>query len=148
MIQGVLSALKLRAIFVFVVIHAGLLAAVYGIASLPKPSGMETSHWLALGGLIGVYGGMVLAVFFVVWPLANLVRRIRRLLRWRDWILDELPRIIKLLPEVLEAIRAFFQSLAQGGTVASAMKDAAEQTERPAPEARVPAQRRSSKKAA
>jgi hypothetical protein len=129
-IQSVLSAIKLRAALVFVVIHAGLVSAIYGVASLPKPNGMESSHWLALGGLAGVYGGMVLAVFLVVWPLASLVRRIRKLLRWRDWILDELPRIIKVLPEVLEAIRAFFQSLAKGGTVASAMKDASEQAER------------------
>jgi hypothetical protein len=124
-VQQILTRIKVRAVAVVVVIHLGVFAAIYGVATLPRPDGMELSHWLTLGGLGGIYGGMWLAIFFVVWPLQNLVRRIRRLLSWRDWILDELPRILAALPAVLEAIRAFFQSLSKGGTVQSAMSEAA-----------------------
>jgi len=72
---------------------------------------------------------MLLGIFMVIWPLISLIRRVRKLMRWRDWILDELPRIVALLPSVLEALRAFFQSLANGGTVVSAMSDAAKQAQ-------------------
>jgi hypothetical protein len=126
-VQAVLNRIRNRALFVVAVIHLGVLSAVYGVATLPRPEGMELAHWLTLGGLAAIYGGFWLAIFFVVWPLQNLIRRIRRLLRWRDWILAELPRIISLLPAVLEAIRAFFHSLSKGGTVQSAMGEAARQ---------------------
>jgi hypothetical protein len=127
MVENILNTIKLRAVFVALSIHAGLIAAIAGLTTLPRPDGLETAHWLAIGGLAGVYGGMVLGILMVVLPLSSLIRRIRKLMRWRDWILDELPRIIALLPSVLEAIRAFFQALSRGGTVFSAMGEAAKQ---------------------
>jgi hypothetical protein len=128
--QEMVNKIKLRAIFIAIVIHLGLISAIVGLVMLPRPEGMELSHWLTLAGLAGVYGGLALGILMVVLPLASTIRRVRRVLQWRDWILDELPRIIALLPSVLEAIRAFFESLSKGGTVYSAMSDAAKQAAR------------------
>src|SRR5581483_9344345 len=121
-----LSKLKFRAVLLALLIHAGLIAAVVGVVLLPRPEGLEASHWLTIGGLAAIYGGLLLGVLMIVLPLTSTIRRVKRLLRWRDWILDELPRIIALLPSVLEAIRAFFDSLSKG-TVSSAMYEAARQ---------------------
>jgi len=140
MVQAILDRIKIRAIIVAVIIHLGLIAAVVGLSILPHPDGLEAGHWLAIGGVAGVYGGMVLGILMVVLPLASTIRRVRKLLQWREWILAELPRIISLLPQVLEAIRAFFESLAKGGTVQSAMGEAARQASpTPAPSSDVPA---------
>ena len=107
LIQSYLSAIKIRALFVFLAIHTGLILAIFGLASLPKPDGMETGHWLLLSGIIGLYGGMVLGGFFIVWPLVNIVRKVRRLMQWREWILEELPKILAMIPTVVEAFRGF-----------------------------------------
>ena len=134
-VQAAIAKIKLRAILIGLVIHAGLVAAVVGVALLPRPEGMELAHWLTIGGLVGIYGGLALGILMVVLPLMTTIRRVRKLLQWRDWILDELPRIVALMPSVLEAIRAFFQALARGGTVFSAMGEAAKQAGQAAPPA-------------
>jgi hypothetical protein len=125
-----LSKIRFRAVIIALLIHAGLIAAVVGLVLLPRPEGLEASHWLTIGGLVGIYGGLLLGILMIVLPLLSTIRRVRRLLRWRDWILDELPRIVALLPSVLEAIRAFFESLSKGGSVSSAMYEAARQAEK------------------
>lgn len=105
MVQRVFDALKWRAAWVFCTVHAGLIAAVYGLATLNQyavPASVKWTLGLALGAL---YGGWFLAAFFVVWPLYSVVQKIRRIMKWRTWILEELPKIIALIPTLVEAIK-------------------------------------------
>jgi hypothetical protein len=113
MVQRYLRKIKLRALLVFSLIHGGLILSVYGLASVPRPEGMEGAHWLLLAGIAGLYGGIVYGVFSIVWPLVILIRTVNRLRDWKSWILVELPRILALIPPAFEAIRQAFGGLAR-----------------------------------
>lgn len=106
-----------RSALVFLVIHAGLVLAVYGLASIPHsgdPAAVNAWRFL-LAGIAGLYGGVVLGAFFVIWPLYSLVRKVRKILRWREWILQELPRILALIPSVVQAFRGMSGQNAERG---------------------------------
>ena len=111
MIQNLLKGIAWRSALVFLVIHAGLIASVYGLATFPKTEEFRTAWLCLVWGFAGLYGGLLLGVVFVVWPLWVWVRRIRKILRWRDWILKELPEILALLPAVIQKIREVWNSM-------------------------------------
>ncbi|MEW6056293.1 MAG: hypothetical protein AB1540_06735 [Bdellovibrionota bacterium] len=123
MFRAYLRAFKLKSAFVVAVVNLGLIFAIYGFATVPKPQGFEPSHWFLLVGICGIYGGIFLGLFFVLWPLVSMALKIRQILRWREWILKELPTILALIPTVVESLRKAFQGDLSGA--ASQMSRAA-----------------------
>lgn len=112
MFRALLRRLAIRAFIVFCLIHLGLVLAVYGLASMPRTPETLLSWRLLAGGVSALYGALLLSAFFVIWPLFQLVRKVRQILRWKDWILNELPKIIALIPALAQAIRQAFSSSA------------------------------------
>ena len=106
MFNRLLHALKLRAFIVGILVHLGLLFSVIALVQAAR-SGADTSllYWLA-AGITGFYGGFLTAVFFVVWPLLPWIRRARRILQWREWILEEIPKLMALVPVILQLIKS------------------------------------------
>lgn len=105
MFQKLFSAIRFRAAGVFLTVHAGLILAVYGLASLPRDQVPDSTWWVLALGLGALYGGWCLAAFWVIWPLYGMVMQVKRLMKWREWILEELPKIIALIPTVMEAAK-------------------------------------------
>lgn len=108
MFRAILRRLAIRASIVFLLLHVGLIFAVFGLASLPRTEETATTWWILAGGISALYGAMVLSGFFLVWPLFRLARRIRQILWWKNLIMKELPEIIAMIPKLAQAIREAF----------------------------------------
>jgi hypothetical protein len=103
MVRRFLFALKLRAVIVLLVLHAGLAFSVYGLWG---QSWDDASVRAQLIGLTGLYGSFLLGVAFIAVPLYPWIRRAQRLARWRELLLEELPAIIAAIPAFLETLRS------------------------------------------
>ena len=103
-LKGIQRRIQVRAAMVVLLVHAGLILSIIGLASAPREQMGASFHYL-LAGVIGLYGGIFLAAFFVIWPLYSLVQKARYLMRWREWIWDELPRLIAYLPTLIDMFR-------------------------------------------
>jgi hypothetical protein len=110
MLRRFQSALKLRVVLVALVLHAGLLCAIAGLTSLPEPLDGHSSR-LLVAGVAALYGAFVLAVAFIVIPAWPWVRRAQRLTHWREWIVEELPKIMAAIPVIIQFIRALRSAL-------------------------------------
>lgn len=116
---------------VFFLIHAGLVLAVYGLAMLPRTEATSTSWWVLASGIASLYGALVLAAFFVIWPLFTLARKVRQVLRWKEWLLKELPALLALVPTVVLAFKQAIAALRpteQSFSVGQAPSASAEKT--------------------
>lgn len=111
MFKDVLMLLIRRSLFVVVLLQGGLVLSIYALATLAQNESIYgTSLWYSLlGGVILLYGGIMLGVFYLLWPIYSVYRKIQNLLRWRDWILTELPKIIALMPSLIQALRDGFE---------------------------------------
>ncbi len=103
-LKGIQRRIQFRAAMVILLVHVGLILSIVGLASAPREQMGASFHYL-LAGVISLYGGIFMAAFFVVWPLYSLVQKARYLMRWREWIWDELPKLIAYLPTLLEMFR-------------------------------------------
>ena len=106
MFKGFQRALQFRAAVVFGLIHLGLVASLVSLVQVAR-SGVETSvlYWM-IGSIVGLYGGVLAGVFFVVWPALPWIRRARRVMQWREVLLSDLPKLIALVPVILQLVRA------------------------------------------
>jgi hypothetical protein len=105
MFHRVVEAIRLRALVVAVLVHLGLGLSLAGLIQAAR-SGVESSalSWL-IAGTILLYGSFLLAAFLIVWPILPWIRKARRLFQWREWILDELPRLLALLPALIQVLK-------------------------------------------
>jgi hypothetical protein len=112
-LQSLKSAIQLRAFIVFTLIHLGLGLAIFQLASVwgdPALAPHLPQLKLILTGLLGVYGGVLLGIFFIVWPMLPWIQRARRLQHWREWILEVLPEILATLPVIVQAARTLIKT--------------------------------------
>lgn len=110
MVQTLLKGIAWRAAFVLVIIHAGLISSVYGLATLPRTDDLQLSWMFLAWGLGGLYGGMLLGIFFVLWPMWKIYQQVRRMMRWREWILESLPMILAQLPMILQKVAEMWKA--------------------------------------
>lgn len=57
----------------------------------------------------------MIGLYLLCWPLYSIYRKINYLLRWRDWILSELPKVIALIPTIIQALKKGFNEQADQG---------------------------------
>ena len=108
-----LDRVKLKAFFVFLTIHAGLVLSIYALyrtAQIPEARGVL--GWL-IGGTAGLYGGLILGALFLYLPVAPWIRRARRVLAWKTWIQDELPQLLVAVPAVIGALTTIIAAIQQ-----------------------------------
>jgi hypothetical protein len=96
MFERLLSAIKSRVIFVFVIIHIGLALCIYAFAT------GEFRSQIALAGVSCLYGGFLFAIFFIVSPLLPWYQRTREVYSWIQLIIDNLPKIIAAYQQMVE----------------------------------------------
>ena len=110
MFKGLLHKVIRRSAIVMVLMQFGLGLSIYGLAALSQHSQIYgTPIWYALlWSAILLYGSFMLGVFYLLWPVYSVYRKIQELLRWRDWVLTELPRIIAMIPALIQALREGF----------------------------------------
>ncbi len=106
MLHHLQRTLQFRAAIVFAMIHLGLVAALVALVQEAR-AGVDTGalYWM-IAGIVGLYGGVLAGVFFVVGPALPWVRRARRVMTWKDWVLDDLPKLVALIPVFIALIRA------------------------------------------
>lgn len=105
--QPLLRSIKIKSLFVFLIIHAGALLSAYGLASLPPSLDQRTWYFL-LTGVSALYGGVLIATFFILWPVYSLMKTVRKILDWKNWLLHDLPQIIAVIPPLVQTIRSTF----------------------------------------
>ncbi len=103
--EKLLQKLRLRTALVIGVSHLGLAVSIYALIEL-RASGapVHLVYTLALG-VVGIYSGLVLGLAFVVLPILSWVRTARKLMNWKEWILDELPTILAQVPKWIDAFQ-------------------------------------------
>jgi hypothetical protein len=110
MIKDFISKIIRRLVFVFVLTQAGLIGGIYSLTLISQNEAIygTTVWYILLSSLILLYGGFMMGLYFLCWPLYTIYRKINTFLRWRDWIITELPKIIALIPSMIQAIKRGF----------------------------------------
>jgi Flp pilus assembly protein TadB len=98
------KAIKLRALVVFVAVHAGLGLALFGLGRQVALGGLNADSVMMLTGTLLLYLGIVLAAFFIIWPLLPWIGRVRAARNFGERLLEDLPAVIQQIPAILEAI--------------------------------------------
>ena len=96
MFAQLLSAIKNRVIFVFLIIHIGLALCVYAFAT------GEIRSPISLIGVSCLYAGFLFSVFFIISPLLPWFQRAREIHNWIQLVIDNLPKIIAAYREMVE----------------------------------------------
>jgi hypothetical protein len=106
MFQKLRSAVKIRTAVVILVIHAGLVLAILGLARQSAMVGWDANLNLMMVGTLCLYGGFLLAVLFVLVPLLPWIRRAKRVEHWSERLMRDLPLLIENLPKIVAAFQA------------------------------------------
>ncbi len=102
-------SIKVKALLVFFIIHVGFAFALYSMFKLwsegtfPQPHVLYTLTF----GTLALYGGMCLGLFFVYLPVAPWIRRANRIKHWKEWIIQELPTLLALVPIIAGLYQIF-----------------------------------------
>ena len=121
--QNIQSALKLKALIVFALIHAGLILGIITVSRSSFPGGWDLTSSLFLASIICLYGGFILAVLFVLIPLLPWLKRAQKVETWTDRLMRDIPIILAQVPQVIALIQA----------LVSAWNEAKGQTPEPTP---------------
>ena len=103
--ERLLLRLKLRTALVVCLIHLGLAISAYALIELRLSGAPAHLVYLATLGICGIYGGILLGTAFIVFPILSWVKTARKLLRWKEWILDELPGLIAQVPKWIDTFK-------------------------------------------
>jgi hypothetical protein len=125
MIQDFISKIKARVIIVFLIVHLGLIMGVYALARYSALNTWDQTSVFFLAGILCVYMGFFLGVFFIVWPILPWVKRVQAAEHWTKRWMDELPTLIENLPKIIaivQSIRAAWKEPAEKSVEKSAEK--------------------------
>lgn len=111
MFAEVIQKLVRRSLLVFILLQCGLIGSIYSLTLMSQNDAIYgTPIWyIMVTSTSLLYGGCMLGLFFLIWPLYSIYRKIKTLLRWREWILMELPKLIALIPSLIDSLRKGFQ---------------------------------------
>jgi hypothetical protein len=105
-IENFQSAVKLRLLIALTVIHSGLVVGIFALARESFSNGWDVTSTLFLVSICALYGGLVLAVLFVVLPLLPWLRRAQRVDHWTERLIRDLPILVEQLPKLLLVIQS------------------------------------------
>ena len=122
-LQPLLIAIKKRTILVFLLIHLGLALGIYALARTTVPDGWHQTTIVFLAAIVCLYGGVLLGVFFVAWPLLPLIRKIQKAENWYDRVMRDLPFFLEQLPKIIAAIQSLIATVNTPKTKTTTKKD-------------------------
>ena len=122
-LQSIQVAIKKRSIFVFLLIHTGLVLGIYALARTTVPEGWNQTTIVFLAAIACLYGGVLLGIFFVVWPLLPLLKKIQKAENWYERILHDLPYFLEQLPKIIAAIQSLIAAVNTPKTNTTNKKD-------------------------
>lgn len=103
-----LRFIAIRSALIFSLLHLGLLITAVGIGLAIPDYYQETWFQVLLVGIGLLFLTYVAALWLLIAPLLRIALLARKAMRWRKWILKELPVLLASLPALVEAIRALF----------------------------------------
>ena len=107
MFKEIKSAIRIRAFIVFTLVHLGLALGIFALARLSVPNGLnDPITKLFLFSIICLYGGFMLAVFFILMPLLPWIQRYHRVRHWTENLLEQVPIILAALPQIIAIVKA------------------------------------------
>lgn len=101
-----IQAIKAKALIYVCLVHLGLAIAL-GAFLHDYESLNRTSFVLLALGVGLMYGSFLFAALSIWIPIQPWVTRYQRAKAWREWVLDELPTILALIPVVILALKLF-----------------------------------------
>ena len=109
-IQEIQSTVKSRAILVCLIVHMGLICGLYAVAKLSIMNGWDPTTITLLAGILCLYGGFLLALFFVLAPVWPWIRRAQQAEHWITLFLKDLPLFLEHLPKIVAAIESLIHT--------------------------------------
>jgi hypothetical protein len=110
MLQNIQDAIKIRVLVVFVMVHIGLAMGIYALGRSSAPNGWDETSTFFLLGIVFLYGGFLLSVFFILWTVVPWVKKAQKVEHWSERLIRDLPLLIEHLPKVVATIQALVAS--------------------------------------
>ena len=104
MFDKIQTAIKIRIITVFMLVHTGLALGVYSLARASF-NGWDQTSVVYLAGILCLYLGFLLGVFFVLGPIMPWVQRAKKVDHWIERVIHELPVLVDSLPKIIAAVQ-------------------------------------------
>jgi hypothetical protein len=101
------QALKTKALVHVILLHLGAALALAGLLRSGLLSEDPVAFGCLLAGIGLMYGAFLYAVLSIWIPLRPWVARYQKTRNWQEWILNELPTIMALVPVILSALKLF-----------------------------------------
>jgi uncharacterized membrane protein len=101
MIQEFEQSIKNRVLGVFLLVHVGLGLSMFGIGKWVALNGMDGISVTLLLGVFLLYLGVLLGVFFIVWPLLPWIRKAREARNWVESFMQDIPGILAVVRQVI-----------------------------------------------
>jgi hypothetical protein len=113
MFKDIIRAIIRRSLLIFALLQVGFILAIYVIVQLAHDANIygSTNWYLLISAFSLLALAFVLSLFFVLSPAYSLVEKINELLRWRDWLLNEFPKFLVMLPTIVKSIRDTWDGL-------------------------------------
>jgi ABC-type dipeptide/oligopeptide/nickel transport system permease component len=106
-LKDFIATIKVRVISVFLIVHLGLGLGIYALARNSAFNGWDQTSSLFLAGVLCLYLGFFLGVFFIVWPILPWLSRARKVEHWTQRLIHDLPAFLEQLPKIIAAIQTF-----------------------------------------
>jgi hypothetical protein len=101
-----IQAIKAKALIYICLVHLGLVVMMAALFHDYDALNRTTFSLLAVGAGL-MYGSFLFAALSIWIPVQPWVARYQRTKAWREWILDELPTILALIPVAFLAVKLF-----------------------------------------
>ena len=106
MFTNIESAIKKRALLVFLIIHLGLGLGICALSRQTLQAGWDLTTNFLLASVFFLYGGFVLGILFILLPLLPWLKRAQKVETWTDRIVRDLPIILEHLPKLVAIIQS------------------------------------------
>jgi hypothetical protein len=110
MLQNIQDAVKKRAIITFILVHIGAALSAIALIRSTTLNGWDVDSFLFATGLLLLYGGFLLGVFFIVAPLLPWLKRAQQAEHWSERLIRELPLFLEQLPKIIAAIQGIVET--------------------------------------
>ena len=104
MFSTIQSALKVRSLLVFLMVHVGLALGIFALARSSYGEWDLTSS-LFLATILLLYGGFILSILFIVLPLLPWLKKAQQVEHWSDRLVRDLPIFIEHAPKIIAIVQ-------------------------------------------
>jgi hypothetical protein len=98
------AAVRTRALVAALVVHLGLAVQTAALVRITWLNGWDVTSTLVLVGTLIMYGGVLLATFFVLAPVWPWIDRLQKAETWATTLLRDLPTFLDHVPAIVASV--------------------------------------------